>query len=171
MKLTGAAILVSRGMNFLQAAPAAYPYRSSVEALSTMTDNPYQATTGSPTTKSRVPPPRWHGIALSTVSIVVGLFFGWQILVIYAFSTMVDPRIGGRERARMIADQFLFADGPFQIVIVSLFLFLTTAALIAAVLFIVSAVFRQPALKMAAVISCGTAAIITSSIVGYLAMQ
>jgi hypothetical protein len=29
MKLTGAAILVSRGVKFLQAAPAAYPYRSS----------------------------------------------------------------------------------------------------------------------------------------------
>src|SRR5947209_3200520 len=28
MKLTGAAILVSRGMEVLQAAPAAYPYRS-----------------------------------------------------------------------------------------------------------------------------------------------
>jgi hypothetical protein len=28
MKLTGAAILVSRGMKVLQAAPAAYPYRS-----------------------------------------------------------------------------------------------------------------------------------------------
>jgi hypothetical protein len=28
MKLTGAAILVSRGMTFLQAAPAAYPCRS-----------------------------------------------------------------------------------------------------------------------------------------------
>jgi hypothetical protein len=27
MKLTGAAILVSRGTKFLQAAPAAYPYR------------------------------------------------------------------------------------------------------------------------------------------------
>jgi hypothetical protein len=29
MKLTGAAILVSRGTKILQAAPAAYPYRSS----------------------------------------------------------------------------------------------------------------------------------------------
>lgn len=29
MKLTGAAILVSRGMKVLQAAPAAYPYRPS----------------------------------------------------------------------------------------------------------------------------------------------
>jgi len=28
MKLTGSAILVSRGMKVLQAAPAAYPYRS-----------------------------------------------------------------------------------------------------------------------------------------------
>jgi hypothetical protein len=28
LKLTGAAILVSRGMKVLQAAPAAYPYRS-----------------------------------------------------------------------------------------------------------------------------------------------
>jgi hypothetical protein len=27
MKLTGAAVLVSRGMQVLQAAPAAYPYR------------------------------------------------------------------------------------------------------------------------------------------------
>jgi hypothetical protein len=31
MKLTGAAILVSRGMKVLQAAPAAYPYRSTEE--------------------------------------------------------------------------------------------------------------------------------------------
>jgi hypothetical protein len=31
MKLTGAAILVSRGMKFFQAAPAAYPYRSASE--------------------------------------------------------------------------------------------------------------------------------------------
>jgi hypothetical protein len=31
MKLTGAAILVSRGMEVLQAAPAAYPYRSAEE--------------------------------------------------------------------------------------------------------------------------------------------
>src|SRR4051812_27000356 len=31
MKLTGAAILVSRGMKVLQAAPAAYPYRSATE--------------------------------------------------------------------------------------------------------------------------------------------
>jgi hypothetical protein len=30
MKLTGAAILISRGMKVLQAAPAAYPYRSVV---------------------------------------------------------------------------------------------------------------------------------------------
>src|SRR5712692_9697287 len=32
MKLTGAAILVSRGMKVLQAAPAAYPYRSAAES-------------------------------------------------------------------------------------------------------------------------------------------
>ena len=32
MKLTGAAILVSRGMKVLQAAPAAYPYRSALIA-------------------------------------------------------------------------------------------------------------------------------------------
>jgi hypothetical protein len=31
IKLTGAAILVSRGMKVLQAAPAAYPYRSAAE--------------------------------------------------------------------------------------------------------------------------------------------
>jgi hypothetical protein len=31
MKLTGAAILVSRGITVLQAAPAAYPYRSAAE--------------------------------------------------------------------------------------------------------------------------------------------
>jgi hypothetical protein len=30
MKLTGAAILVSRGMKVSQAAPAAYPYRSTL---------------------------------------------------------------------------------------------------------------------------------------------
>jgi hypothetical protein len=32
MKLTGAAILVSRGLKVLQAAPAAYPYRSAARA-------------------------------------------------------------------------------------------------------------------------------------------
>jgi hypothetical protein len=31
MKLTGAAILVSRGMKVLQAVSAAYPYRSAVD--------------------------------------------------------------------------------------------------------------------------------------------
>jgi hypothetical protein len=31
MKLTGAAILVSRGRKVLQAAPAAYPYRSATK--------------------------------------------------------------------------------------------------------------------------------------------
>jgi hypothetical protein len=34
MKLTGAAILVSRGMKVLQAAPAAYPYRSAAKGES-----------------------------------------------------------------------------------------------------------------------------------------
>jgi len=33
MKLTGAAILVSRGMKVLQAAPAAYPYRPATETM------------------------------------------------------------------------------------------------------------------------------------------
>src|SRR5436305_13602046 len=33
MKLTGAAILVSRGMKVLRAAPAAYPYRSEAEGF------------------------------------------------------------------------------------------------------------------------------------------
>jgi hypothetical protein len=33
MKLTGAAILVSRGFNVLQAAPAAYPYRYASKAF------------------------------------------------------------------------------------------------------------------------------------------
>jgi hypothetical protein len=33
MKLTGAAILVSRGNKLLQAAPAAYPHRSAGEVL------------------------------------------------------------------------------------------------------------------------------------------
>jgi hypothetical protein len=33
MKLTGAAILVSRGMKVLQAAPAAYPYRAAAYFL------------------------------------------------------------------------------------------------------------------------------------------
>jgi hypothetical protein len=33
MKLTGAAILVSRGMKVLQAAPAAFPYRSAAWSL------------------------------------------------------------------------------------------------------------------------------------------
>jgi hypothetical protein len=37
MKLTGAAILVSRGMKVLQAVPAAYPYRSASESIHRMT--------------------------------------------------------------------------------------------------------------------------------------
>jgi hypothetical protein len=35
MKLTGAAILVSRGMKVLQAAPAAYPYRYAATGVRT----------------------------------------------------------------------------------------------------------------------------------------
>ena len=42
MKLTGAAILISRGIKVLQAAPAAYPYRSATEG-STMADDGEQS--------------------------------------------------------------------------------------------------------------------------------
>jgi hypothetical protein len=45
MKLTGAAILVSRGMTVLQAAPAAYPYRSA-ERRSLMDEVPRQLLDG-----------------------------------------------------------------------------------------------------------------------------
>ena len=133
-----------------------------------MTENPYRSTTTRTGTNSGAAPRRRYGVGLSILSGIVGLAFGWQILVTYAFSTMVDPQIRGGERARLIAHGFLFGDGPFQIVMVCLFMYLGVTGMIAAHLFLAFAILHRPPLKMAAVISCCAGAVATISIVGFL---
>ena len=133
-----------------------------------MTDNPYLSTAELPRANSAIRPSRWHGVGLSILSAIVGLMFGWQTLMIYAFSTMVDPQLRGDERARVIAHRFFFGDGPFQIVFICVFMCLAATGLISAMLFLVFAFFRQPSLKVGAMISCCTGALVTMSIVGYL---
>jgi hypothetical protein len=142
--------------------------RSSRSLADIVTDNPYQAATASTVRRSAVAQSRWYGVGLSILSAVIGLVFGWVTLVIYAFSTMVDPEITGRERARTIADRFLFGDGPLQIVVVCLFMYLATTGLISAVSFLAFAIFRQPPLKATAMISFSAGAIVTFSLVAYL---
>lgn len=132
-----------------------------------MTENPYQSTTAQPKANPALPHPRWYGIGLSILSAIVGLMFAWQTLVAYAFSTMVDPQIRGGERAKMIADRFLFGDGPFQIVIVCVFIYLAATGMISAMLFSTFAIWRQPTLKAGAMISCCTGGLVTVAIVGY----
>ncbi|EMB18951.1 membrane protein [Rhodopirellula europaea 6C] len=100
------------------------------------------------------------------MSAIIGLTFAWQTLVVYAFSTMVDPQIRGGDRAKMIADRFLFGDGPFQIVIVCMLIYLAATGLISAMLFSTFAIWRQPTLKVGTMISCSAGGLVTLSIVG-----
>src|SRR5688500_15539015 len=54
---------------------------------------------------------------------IVGLACCWLLLVIFAFASMVDSAIVGRQRIRLIADALLFSDGAWQIVFVAALLF------------------------------------------------
>lgn len=141
--------------------------RRSKRLVFSMNDNPYRSTTSLLRANPGVVQPRWYGFGLSVSSAVVGLMFGWQTLVIYAFSTMVDPQIHDSERSRIIAERFLFGDGRFQLVVVCVFTYLATTGLISAIVFFAVAVFHRPRLKVAAKISCSAGALATLSIVGY----
>lgn len=132
-----------------------------------MAENHYRSTTLLPRENCSVTQPRWYGVGLSIFAAIVGLMFAWQALVIYAFSAMVDPQISGDERTRIVADRFLFGDGSFQIVVVCVFVYMAATGLLAALLFLAFAIFHQPSLKLAAIISCWTGALVTMLIIGY----
>lgn len=132
-----------------------------------MTENTDRSATTMPGANSSVTQPRWYGVGLCILSATIGVVFGWQTLVIYAFSTMVDPQIPGDERTRMFADRFLFGDGPFQIVLVCVFMYLAATGLISAMLFFAFAICHRPPLKVGAMISCCTGALVTMTTVGY----
>lgn len=54
---------------------------------------------------------RWLTCALLAVWAVIGSWSAWQLFVLWAFSTMIDPRITGSERTHFIADRVLWGDG------------------------------------------------------------
>lgn len=82
---------------------------------------------------------------------------------------MVDPQLAEDERSRMIADRFLYGDGPFQVVFVCHLLFMATTGLFSAILLLASAIVPRLSLTMAIVIACIGGGITTALIVAYFA--
>lgn len=78
-----------------------------------MTDNPYEWRSGSPASEPAAPQSRWYGVVLSACSAIVGLAFGVFALMMYAHYSLIDPQIVNRDR--VIADRFLFGDGPLDL--------------------------------------------------------
>lgn len=58
----------------------------------------------------------------SAVFFLGGLFFAWNLLLVYGFSTMVDPALPDQQRNQEIVRRFLFGDGiPHTVFVVGLF--------------------------------------------------
>lgn len=51
--------------------------------------------------------------------LIGGLFFAWNLLVNYAFASMVDPELPSDQKTSETFRQFLFGDGIHQVFIVA----------------------------------------------------
>ena len=74
-------------------------------------------------------------------------------MTVFAFSTLVDPAVVGRERARVVADRFLYGDGSYQIFFIFGLSLLMAVSLVLAILNLAALAFRRPSLRVAIVSS------------------
>ena len=110
--------------------------------------------------------PRRFAFAISMVSGVVGLVFAWPLLVIYGFSTMVDPRLEHHNRTQAIMDRFLFGDGPWQILLITVLILISAFGQLSCLVHLSCAVFRRPSAEFSLTISGVGAVVITTVVVG-----
>lgn len=105
------------------------------------------------------------------VSLLVSLAFGalaamvgFQLLVIAAFASMIDPDLTGREWWRKYAESLLFNGGPSQFVYFAACLFLSVFLAVACLLQLVCALFRRPTIGTS-LIAAGLFAVVSTSVV------
>ena len=118
--------------------------------------------------RTDTPLPRLVSFLMSVVFGVVGACFGFQLLMLFAFSSLIDPSISGRQWWRIYADRVLFSDGWWQIIQVSVFLFVSVFALVASLLQLACAVVWKPTLRVSLFASSCFAGIATLIIIGTL---
>ena len=113
------------------------------------------------------PNSRVTALLIAAISFVAFALFGFQLLVIFGFSTIVDPSLPDAERRQLAARQFLFGDGPFQIVYVSTFAAITFVAFVSVLAHLSNAVFRYPNLRVAKFVSIGGGMILAAGPIGF----
>jgi len=62
---------------------------------------------------------RLSSLAKCAAFLIGGLFFAWNLLVIYAFASIVDPALPADQQLNETIRRFLFGDGLHQILIVT----------------------------------------------------
>jgi hypothetical protein len=112
---------------------------------------------------------RWLTCALLVVWAVIGSWSAWHLFVLWAFSTMIDPRTTGSERTHLIADRVLWGDGFPHVAMVCALVLLTSTGFISGVVLSVSALTRHPTLKSSLLLSSGAGIMATVLIIGWLA--
>ena len=113
------------------------------------------------------PMSRGTALLISIISFVAVALVGFQLLVIFGFSSIVDPSLPEPDRRQLAAKQFLFGDGPFQIIYVSTFAAITFVSLISGLTHLSYVVFRRPDLRRAKIWSIGLGLLLTVGFVGF----
>lgn len=111
---------------------------------------------------------RWLTCALLVVWAVIGSWSAWQLFVLWAFSTIIGPRITGSERTHLIAASVLWGDGFPHVAMVCTLVLLTSTGFISGVVLSGSVLTRRPTLKSSLLISSGAGVIATVLIIGWL---
>ena len=112
--------------------------------------------------------PRFVSLVLSGVFGFVGLFYAWQMIVAFAFSTLIHPDIQGREWWRIVADTLLFNDGTQQFVLVTVFVFVAVFSISMSLLQLSATVKRWPSITFSVAASCIAFGLATAAILGLL---
>jgi hypothetical protein len=81
--------------------------------------NPYQTPESKSLSTANATAVRFASLAKCVAFLIGGLFFAWNLLVIYAFASMVDPALPSDQQTSETFRRFLFGDGIHQIFIVT----------------------------------------------------
>lgn len=95
-----------------------------------------------------------QSLVIATVFAMLAVPFLFLLMTIFGFATLIEAGVSGRDWWRTYAERVLFADSRWQILPVSLFLFVSAFAVATSLLRFASALFRKPALVATLLASC-----------------
>ncbi|MEM7477356.1 MAG: hypothetical protein AAF483_20415 [Planctomycetota bacterium] len=109
---------------------------------------------------------RGKALLIAVISLLASALVGFQLLVFFAFSTIVDPALPQAERRQLAAQQFLFGDGLFQIFVITSLAAITHVSFISFVAYLCHAACRRPSLHTARILALSVGLILTSAFIG-----